>query len=442
MLPFWWCIAVLIIGGTLIRRIQNNLQRTHLDVRAPSTFFPSLKVKGHTIWLCTFCFASSYMVISNATHVGGQPSVMSLWTIQPNAEIESNIQDETLDSTFSQLRRSLGLLGKEYDSDFPFCEVKAEEPKPHVIQESPRSVVFLLIESLSNEVLDWDIDGQAVTPHLRRMRDDHWSHPQMMAAGTKSRQALHAIFSSVPEQPAYPLLYREPLNNLPGLPHALATAAYQTAYLYSGDLAFDHQNEYFSRVGFHEKYGLEPEDQNRVFGWGYSDKEIFSRARQWIKEKKAGKKPYFLSVATTATHHPYTLPKDAYRRFKNQSADQDRANAWANLDHELNRFLVWLDNESVEPAPYVFVTGDHVGHDINARHTRAQTKYDYSVPFIVTGLHPKPNALLGDQSSPIASHIDIAPTILGLVGANPLPCAWGRNLLAPFTEKSSRTHRL
>jgi glycerophosphoryl diester phosphodiesterase len=438
VLPLWWCIAFPILGATLIRHIHVTLSGAPLDPQAASTITPSLKVKGHIIWLITFVLTSGAVLTSMATRLDSQPALFSLWNAQPTIEKKTISRSTDLKTTFSRLRHSLGFSNAEYDRDFPMCATMVGQSRTINRNELRRPVVLLMIESLSNEILEWDIDGHPVTPHLRHLKELEWSHPHMFAAGTKSRQALHAIFSSVPEQPAYPLLYREPLNNLPGLPHSLSLSSFKTAYLYSGDLAFDHQNEYFARIGFQERYGLDPADQEVVFGWGYSDKEIFRRAKDWIKEKGNGDEPYFLTTATTATHHPYTLPTDAHRPYANQSIEMDRANAWANLDHELNLFLSWLDSNADGPGPYVIITGDHVGHDLNAKRIRNQEKVDYAVPFIIKGLNAKRKPLPESSQLAPASHIDIAPTILSLVDTDPLPCAWGRDLLLSPTKMSNR----
>ncbi|MCP4603194.1 MAG: sulfatase-like hydrolase/transferase [Proteobacteria bacterium] len=89
-----------------------------------------------------------------------------------------------------------------------------------------------------------------------------------------------------------------------------ASNGYATAYFHGGSLDFERQRPFLKMLGFSELHELDLKSDTPVYGWGYADEEVFRQMRSWIEthKKTVGEKPYFTTILTLSTHHPFILP--------------------------------------------------------------------------------------------------------------------------------------
>ncbi|MBL8862113.1 MAG: sulfatase-like hydrolase/transferase [Planctomycetes bacterium] len=182
------------------------------------------------------------------------------------------------------------------------------------------------------------------------------------------------------------------------------------------------------------------------------DEQVGARFADWMAERsRAGDpRPFFAFVLLDAPHQSYDWPKerspfvpysaslDYYKIARRPDEAQLHAirNAYLNAVHHADQvfggLLETLRRAGLSDDTLVVLTGDHgeeffehgyFGHTSN--YTRVQTH----VPFLMSG----PGIAPGEETRP-TTHVDLAPTLLELLGADPAARAdWsqGENLLDP-----------
>ena len=143
------------------------------------------------------------------------------------------------------------------------------------------------------------------------------------------------------------------------LPHILKSKGYETAYYQAADLQFMTKNLVMPFMGFQKVKGREsfPPDKGydfpTGFTWGASDKRFFEQVLPEIQQLNRNEKPWFATLLTVGTHHPYGVTKEQL----SQHADAKFASVAA-ADEALNNLLNELNKTGVLDNTLVIVTSD------------------------------------------------------------------------------------
>ncbi len=146
------------------------------------------------------------------------------------------------------------------------------------------------------------------------------------------------------------------------LPRILKRAGYEAVYMQAAPLWFMHKDKFMPAAGFDRVLGEESfTDGYARNEWGVDDRAFFERADSLIDELQQQDKPWFLTLLSAGTHHPYILPPQA----KASAADGDpsgesgdRERAFAYLDQALGDFFERLRAKGVFDDTLVVLTGD------------------------------------------------------------------------------------
>ncbi|MSR63871.1 MAG: DUF3413 domain-containing protein [Planctomycetes bacterium] len=187
---------------------------------------------------------------------------------------------------------------------------------------------------------------------------------------------------------------------------------------------------------------------------GGRDDGVAERFEQWLGARPADAPPYFAFLLLDAPHQSYWFPADcarftpyvdevAYTSIDTDTPPELRAalfnrykNAVYYADQTTARVLDALRAHGRAENTLIVVTGDH-GEEFWENgfwgHTSNFTRAQAHVPFVLAG----PGVEAGTEERP-TSHLDLAPTLLELLGADPRARAqWclGESLLAPPAER-------
>jgi membrane-anchored protein YejM (alkaline phosphatase superfamily) len=184
------------------------------------------------------------------------------------------------------------------------------------------------------------------------------------------------------------------------------------------------------------------------------DAELVRRFTRWVRTRRQDR-PFFSFAFLDAPHFHYRVVADR-APFKPYAASLDRAvlssknaseirplifnryrNAVYDVDHSLREMMTALAESGQLENTLVVITGDH-GEEFFEHgfwgHTANFTPTQVLVPMLLRG----PGVPVGVENRP-TSHVDVAPTILELLGADPSQRArWtvGENMLAPAEHRS------
>jgi hypothetical protein len=192
------------------------------------------------------------------------------------------------------------------------------------------------------------------------------------------------------------------------LPDVLREEGYATAYIQSAPLGFMLKDQFMKKAGFEELIG------DPWFGpsyartdWGVDDKAFFEQSLGRVLELHAAERPFFATLLTVGTHHPFTFPDDLVA--EGARTRQERAFRWA--DDALAEFLSELERRGVLEDTVVIITSDESAGLAQAA-SATQRLLSQSWSFAVVML-PEPRA---ERIDTLYAHVDTALSVTDLLG--------------------------
>jgi hypothetical protein len=292
----------------------------------------------------------------------------------------------------------------------------------------PANVVILFLEGLDRRYLGRTYGDVRGTPFLDRLKDDSVYFSNFFSNGVQTSRGLFAtLCSTYPRHGASAMKTRYAHDYL-CLPSLLQRQGYSTEMVIGQHRDLNRLQTFLSRNGLLQMLdeGDFPPGAERA-GLGIVDGALFDLCYERIKQRQAEGKPFFLSTLTLSTHHPFAAPShhDEVRRLQQQVPDQ-YVGALRYTDLELERVFTKLIREGLLRNTVVVIIGDHGRHE-SVGSTDVERKVGhFASPMLIwmdeslrtpATYHPR-------TVSTIASHVDVAPTILALNGVMPA--------LAPF----------
>jgi len=298
-----------------------------------------------------------------------------------------------------------------------------------------KNLLFFLMESWSAEPFryqakDFDVLGR-LAPTLKQAC--HFSNFDSAQPGT--HPSLEAILFSTPITP----LTLGPQGKTPipwSVPLLLKQAGYHTLFVTSTRSGWRDLDRVLRTQGFDEVVdanNLKAAYPEATLGiWGVWDSYVFRYLSERLKKKED--KPLFVFVLTATNHPPYDLPPEYQRVERNQAkwgGERSADTLWLNIDsyHYATDLLGGLVQE-VRAGPQhantvIAATGDHNVRSFGLYATPERRYLLSQVPFVIwdDGLD------CGPQRQLPASHRDMFPTLLPLLGVNSGYVKTGRNLL-------------
>ncbi|HUO85486.1 MAG TPA: sulfatase-like hydrolase/transferase, partial [Thermoanaerobaculia bacterium] len=353
---------------------------------------------------------------------------MQTWSLRNQARSTSGPVDLTMIHEYQEaLGHRIPLGGG--DDRYPLC---GEGPRNPGRKGNGRSAILLVLESVAMEEIGLRQDGRRVMPHLDRIASESLRFT-LKAAGSKSVQAMPALFAGIPPQPSQHMLWRTPLNHVEGFPLLLRQSGYRTSYFHGGDLSFEQQRSFLRMAGFEEIHEFETSEDHPYLGWGHPDDVMFVRLQNWIREHRTSRpsRPYFATLFTLSTHDPYVLPPDREPVFDGENASTRFAESLHFLDEQLGTFYQWYLREELPRGTILVITGDHAPHLSGERRLEDDEVERFDVPLLIRGINP--GSVVAPEGRRGAHH-DIPATILGALDLSPGRCDQGLDLLMPEAQ--------
>lgn len=317
---------------------------------------------------------------------------------------------------------SAGNIGKDSQED-PKVVIRNLK---HVAAAKKWNIMFVLMESMSAKYLK-PYGGSGLTPNLDRLHETGLTFDHVYSTGTRTVRGIEAVLLSLPPTPGQSIIRRPHSENIFTLGSVLKDQGYDLSFIYGGHAMFDNMREFFESNSFQvlDQGDFTKEQVHFSNAWGICDGDVFDFAIQHANHLYNEKKPFFEFILTTSNHRPYTFPEN---KVKMESGSSREA-AIQYSDYAIGEFLKTAEKEPwFNETLFVFVA-DH-----NAA-VAGGTKIlpsDYRIPFIVYAPKLVPNK----KVSLLASQIDVAPTLLGLLDLSYQSRFYGHDLM---TAKNERT---
>jgi phosphoglycerol transferase MdoB-like AlkP superfamily enzyme len=283
------------------------------------------------------------------------------------------------------------------------------------------NVILVTVESLSAKYLGSLGDSRNLTPNLDRLRPKSLFFSNFYATGTRTDRGLEAITLSMPPTPGRSIVKR--LGRESGyasLGRQLEARGYDSVFLYGGRGYFDNMNAFFGGNGYRtiDQTSVPEEEMTFKNAWGMCDEDLYAQTLRQADIDHAVGKPFFFQVMTTSNHRPYTYPEDRI----DIPSGYGREGAVKYTDHAIGAFLEEARRRPwFESTIFVFVA-DHTAGSAGKEDLPVDK---YRIPLFIFA----PGLIEPREIPTLASQIDLAPTLLGLLHLDYTSSFFGRDLL-------------
>jgi phosphoglycerol transferase MdoB-like AlkP superfamily enzyme len=269
------------------------------------------------------------------------------------------------------------------------------------------NVVVIASESFGAEFSKLYGSNRDWTPQLDRIaREGVWFR-HMYASGTRTVRGLEAITTSLPPIPSVSVLRRPGNEGMANWGTVMQRQGYRTSFLYGGYGYFDNMNYFFGHNGFEvrdrEHIGKPVRFENI---WGVADEDLFDSALSYYDGLAQTGKPFFSIVMTTSNHKPFTF-RDGVPGVKPRGGGRESGVRYA--DYAQGYFLREAKKHSWFDNTLFIVVADH-GARVYGREDIPLKSYEIPMVFYA------PKHLRPGRVDTLTTQIDIAPTVLGLLG--------------------------
>ena len=294
-----------------------------------------------------------------------------------------------------------------------------------------RDVVLVVLESTAASALhSWGAPDDPM-PELTRLarrslrfENTYCVYPESIKGLVALQHAVHPAPDTAPADYA--------VVPAPSLARVLRAAGYRTALFHSG--LFEYLG--MEKVVTNRGYDLIA-DAARIGGpqhtsFGVDERATVRAALSWLDDLAPGDR-FFLSYLPIAGHHPYDSPEPG--PFDANSESGAYRNALHHADRSLGDLVRGLQERNRLENTVLAVVGDHGQAFGEHRGNYGHTFFLYEENVRVPLLFVLPGILDHEiEIQRVASHVDVAPTLLDLLDL-PEPPAWeGNTLLQPTSR--------
>lgn len=288
------------------------------------------------------------------------------------------------------------------------------------------NVALIVVESLSGEYVGALGGKKPLTPRLDRLASQSLVFTNIYATGTRTDRGLEAITLSVPPTPGRSLVKRPGNEDLFSLGQVLKKNGYQVEFIYGGFGYFDNMNYFFGHNGFQvvDRSDFASHEITFSNAWGVCDEDLYRKAMSRMRESHRNGKPFFGLILTTSNHRPYTYPEG---RVKVPSG-KGRSGAVLYTDWAIGQFMEEARGEPWFDDTIFVVVADHCA---NSAGKAALPVHRYRIPLVIYS----PKWVKPGEVQTLGSQMDLAPTLLGLLGLDYTSKFLGRDLLDTRPEE-------
>lgn len=283
------------------------------------------------------------------------------------------------------------------------------------------NVVLVMMESMSADFIGHYSDAHRWAPRLDALMADSLTFENFYATGTRTDRGLEAVTLSVPPTPGRSIVKR--LGHETGywsLGQVLRANGYDVSFVYGGRAYFDNMATFFGGNGYRvvDQSTVPDSDISFENAWGMSDEDLYRQALQQADATHARGKPFFMHLMTTSNHRPYTFPEG---RIPLPSGS-GRPGAVRYADWALGQFIEDARQHAWFEDTVFVVLGDHCASSAGKVDLPAAR---YHIPLLIYS----PRHVAPGRVDTVSSQIDVAPTLLALLGIDYESVAYGRDIL-------------
>src|SRR6185437_14607800 len=347
----------------------------------------------------------------------GMASLATAWWSR-NLDYAAFYPTRPREEAFQRTRRMLAEPGAEFEgpADSLQRRVAGRPANPRL------NVVILLEESLGSEFFgSLGRKGETLTPELDKLSEEGLFFTNLYADGNRTVRGFEGVLSSFPPLPGDSIVKRDHSENVETIARVFKRDGYDTVFLYGGRGIFDGMRSYAVNNGY-DRFVEQKDFSNPTFAtiWGVCNEDLYQRTIEECRNLAKAGKPFLATVLSVSNHKPFTYPPG---RIAEDPRARKREHAVKYTDWALGQFFKAVKNEPFFQETIFVVIADH-----GARVYGSQSIpiHSYEIPLLILG----PAAVKKPARLPqLGCQLDVAPTILGLIGRSYDTMFYGHDLL-------------
>ncbi|PHP65657.1 hypothetical protein CSC94_17570 [Zhengella mangrovi] len=286
-------------------------------------------------------------------------------------------------------------------------------------QKRAKNVLLVFMEGASGAFVPsvaavHGIDSRNKMTRLDEIARANITYTQFITAQRKSDRGIYsALCGDLPT-----LTYTTPKMSqiangkdsacLPGL---LASAGYSTLFMKSANISYMQMDTFARKAGYERAYGNKGFDPSLPRQqWGVSDEILYSAAFDEINALEKSGKPWFVTLFTSSTHHPFNIPDS----FTGMPDEIPRIRSWAYADKAVGDFVDRLRSSGKLDDTLVLITADEASLGLANRRDKEESLHGLTENWgVMVAVSPDRTPLRIDDTFQQA---DISLSILDYLG--------------------------
>ena len=290
-----------------------------------------------------------------------------------------------------------------------------------------KNVVIIILESFNREyigTLNPTLDNgnyKGYTPFLDSLINESWSFTQAYANGRKSIDAMPSVIASIPSLVLPYVISEYSSNHVNSLASLLNKKGYESAFFHGAPNGSMGLQSFANLVGFDKYMGKTEYNNNDDYDgiWGIWDHNFFDF---FANEMDKMKEPFFTTLFSISSHHPFKLPDDFEGKYKEGYLPIHKCVSYT--DDALRTFFNKVKNMAWYKNTVFVITADH---STFSYFKESKTNLGaYAIPLL---FYAPADSTLKKIDNRLVQQTDIMPTILDYLNYDDDYIAFGNNLL-------------
>lgn len=296
----------------------------------------------------------------------------------------------------------------------------------------PKNLVIILEESLGAQYVS-SLGGIPLTPEIDKLNQEGWAFKRLYATGTRSVRGIEAVITGFTPTPSRAVVKLDKSQkDFFTIASLLNKNGYETQFIYGGESHFDNMKSFFLGNGFTDIVDFDDiKNPQFVASWGASDGDLFNQADTELTKLHNQGKPFFSFIFTSSNHDPFEIPDGIISLIQYNNEQLKQYNGKELLRHKAIQYADYALGEFIAKAktqPYwentVFlIVADH---DARTYGTELVPITNFHIPGVILN---SGKASISDER--VISQIDLAPTLLSLMGIDNNSPMLGQDLTNP-----------
>lgn len=290
------------------------------------------------------------------------------------------------------------------------------------------NVIYLHLESFQNFIINYQLNGEEVTPFLNSLAKDsntlyfdNFFHQTAQGKTSDAEFMLENSIYGLPQGSAY---ITKGQNKYQAAPAILKDEGYTSAVFHGNEGSFWNRNVIYKSFGYDKFFDADYYDtssETDMAEYGLLDKPFFEQSADLLNTLP---QPFYTKFITVGNHYPYKLNQDLATIGKGSTGDASVDNYFQTAryaDEAIEQFFNQLKESGLYDNSMIILYGDHYGISENHNKAMEQVIGKEITPYESANLQRVPlfihvPGMQGGTDHSYGGQVDLLPTVLHLLG--------------------------